>query len=100
VRQCLFEFKGGHVVIGAAGRWLIGGATIQSLGEALYDLLIPLLVLQITGSPIVMAAVFVVGYAMEIIVGIIGGVIVDRVNRRKLLIGINAVRRHGRVRWA
>ncbi|WP_179276392.1 MFS transporter [Rhodococcus sp. 06-235-1A] len=78
-------------MIGSAGRWLIGGATIQSLGEALYDLLIPLLVLQITGSPVIMAAVFVVGYCMEIIVGIVGGVIVDRINRRTLLICIAAL---------
>jgi MFS family permease len=69
----------------AAAVWLIGGATAHSLAETFYDLAMPLLILQITGSAFMMAMMFAVGYGAEFLVAIVGGTIVDRLSRRYLL---------------
>ncbi|SDX41892.1 Transmembrane secretion effector [Marininema mesophilum] len=61
---------------------------IHKIGECLYDLLMPLLVLYLTGSPVLMGTMYVVGELAEFIVYMFGGVIVDMYNRKKLLITI------------
>lgn len=71
-----------------AARWLIGGAAVHRLAETSYDLIMPLLVLAITGSPVLMGVVFAAGFASEFVVCLIGGSIVDRVSRRQLLLTV------------
>ncbi|KKB34125.1 MFS transporter [Bacillus thermotolerans] len=61
---------------------------IHKIGECLYDLLMPLLILHITGSPILMGLMYIVGEAAEFLVYLFGGAIVDSINRKKLLIVI------------
>jgi MFS family permease len=50
----------------------------------------PLLVLALTGSPVMMALIFSVGYGAEFLVAVFGGHFVDKYNRRKLLMVISA----------
>jgi MFS family permease len=76
--------------ISPAARWLISGATVHTFGETFYDLVMPLLVLALTGSPVMMAIMFSVGYGAEFLVAVFGGHFVDKYNRRKLLMVISA----------
>ncbi|MFI0418806.1 MFS transporter [Spongiactinospora sp. 9N601] len=69
-----------------AARWLIGGAAIHRLAETSYDLVMPLVVLSLTGSPVLMGLMFAVGFVAEFIVAVIGGSIVDLVSRKRLLL--------------
>lgn len=73
-----------------AARWLISGATLHTFGETFYDLVMPLLVLALTGSPVMMAIMFSIGYGAEFLVAIFGGYFVDKYDRRKLLMVLSA----------
>jgi MFS family permease len=60
---------------------------VSSLGNWIYRLTLPLLVLKLTGSALSTAAVYVLEYAPFLLLSIPGGLIADRVNRRRLLVG-------------
>ncbi|MEU6701782.1 MFS transporter [Pseudonocardia sp. NPDC046786] len=74
--------------LSAPARWLVAGATTHTLAETFYDLAMPLLVLALTGSPLLMATMFAVGYGAEFFVAILGGSLVDRFRRRTLLASV------------
>ena len=52
----------------------------------------PLLALQYTRNPLLVAGVSVSGQAPAVLVGLPAGVVADRVNKRRLLLGIEVVR--------
>ncbi|KPC98092.1 hypothetical protein B9L19_13750 [Geobacillus thermocatenulatus] len=64
---------------------------IHKIAETLYDLAIPLLVLQATGSSLLMGAMYALGFFAEFLVSFFGGAIVDSVNRKKLLMFISTL---------
>ncbi|MCC6312548.1 MAG: MFS transporter, partial [Thermomicrobiales bacterium] len=64
--------------------WL--GQTFSVLGDAFSLIAVPLLVLQATGSLTMMGVVTAMYGVGGLVAGIIGGPIVDRVDRRKLMI--------------
>jgi MFS family permease len=68
------------------------GQTLSVLGDAFATIALPLLVLQVTGSVAQMGLVtgiFVTGF---VTMGIFAGIIVDRVDRRRLMICCDVVR--------
>jgi len=69
---------------------LIAGAFAHRVAETFYDLTMPLLVLQLTGSATLMALMFALGYAAEFLVSVFGGSIIDRSDRRRMLITVAA----------
>lgn len=71
--------------IPAAAKWLIGGATAHTVAETFYDLAMPLLILAYTGSALLMALMFIVGFGAELLVALVGGGLVDRFDRKVLL---------------
>lgn len=73
-----------------AAKWLIGGAGLHRLAETAYDLVMPLLILSLTGSPILMAVMFAAGFVAELVVAVFGGSLVDRTNRRTLLLFVTS----------
>jgi MFS family permease len=62
------------------------GQTLSALGDAFGMIAIPLLVLEATGSLTMMGVVTALHGVGSLIAGIIGGPIVDRADRRKLMI--------------
>jgi len=69
-----------------------GGQTLSALGDAFAFIAMPLLVLQATGSVAQMGLATAAAGGGELVMGIFAGPIVDRVNRRKLMILCDVVR--------
>lgn len=69
--------------------FILSSHFIHKIGEALYDLAIPLLILYATGSSVLMGTMYALGFMAEFLVGFFGGSIIDSVNRKKLLITIS-----------
>ncbi len=70
---------------------LWSGQALSSLGSQLSQVAYPLLVLAVTGSP---AKAGIVGFAHELPIGLLalpGGALADRVDRKRLLVVIDAV---------
>ena len=72
-------------------RLLIFAYTTSSLGNWLYRLTLPLLILHLTGSALTTGAIYAVQYLPFLLLSLPGGVLADRVNRRVLLIGGDVV---------
>jgi MFS family permease len=68
------------------------GQTLSALGDAISIIAIPLLVLEVTGSLLAMGAVTALYGVGSLVAGVVGGPIVDRVDRRKLMIGADLAR--------
>lgn len=68
------------------------GQTCSALGTAFALVALPLLVLQATGSVAQMGLITGVAGAATIITGIVAGAVVDRVDRRRLMIGCDVAR--------
>ncbi|HEY7848822.1 MAG TPA: MFS transporter [Ktedonobacterales bacterium] len=71
---------------------LWAGQTLSVLGDAFALVALPLLVLQATGSVAQMGLVTGVNGIGQLIAGVFAGVIVDRVNRRRLMIACDVAR--------
>lgn len=69
---------------------LVGSAATHRVAETFYDLVMPLLVLQATGSVLLMSLMYALGYVAELLVSLFGGTLVDLISRRYLLITIAA----------
>ncbi|MFI6793412.1 MFS transporter [Nonomuraea sp. NPDC050383] len=65
---------------------LLGGFLTSSLGTWIYRLALPLLVYDLTGSPLGTGVVYVVEYVPYLLLGMVGGVLADRFDRRRLLV--------------
>lgn len=65
---------------------LLLGYFISSVGNWLYQLALPLLVYELTNSPLSMAVTYGLAYLPYVLFLPIGGVIADRVNRQRLLV--------------
>lgn len=65
---------------------LLGAFTVSTVGDWLYKLALPLLVLQMTGSALGTAAVYALEYAPYVVFSLVGGVTADRFDRRRLMV--------------
>ncbi|EDY55380.1 MULTISPECIES: MFS transporter [Streptomyces] len=66
--------------------------TLSVLGDSFALIALPLLVLEATGSLARMGLLTAVGGAASVVAAVFAGVVVDRVDRRRLLIGCDLVR--------
>ncbi|MFF3576105.1 MFS transporter [Streptomyces mirabilis] len=66
--------------------------TLSVLGDSFALIALPLLVLHATGSVAQMGLLTAVGGAASVVAGVFAGVVVDRVDRRKLLVTCDLVR--------
>ncbi|MFI7689066.1 MFS transporter [Nonomuraea sp. NPDC049655] len=67
--------------------WLLLGAFLaSSLGTWIYRLALPLLVYDLTGSALGTGLVYVTEYLPYLLLGMFGGVIADRFDRRRVLV--------------
>ena len=65
--------------------WLIGG-TISLLGDQFYLVALPWLVLQQTGSAVIMGAIMMAGAIPRALLMLMGGALSDRMSARKIMI--------------
>src|SRR5436190_2747338 len=70
--------------------WL--GQTLSELGDAFALVALPLLVLHATGSVVQMGLLTAVAGSASIIAGLFAGPVVDRLDRRRLMIGADLAR--------
>lgn len=68
------------------------GETLSDLGSAMANLAMPLLVLQLTRSPAQAGLVGTAGLLVTLVCRLPAGVLVDRVDRRRLMVGCDLVR--------
>lgn len=66
--------------------FLLGAFTVSTVGDWLYRLALPFLVLELTGSAIGAGLAYAVEYAPYVFFSMLGGVAADRFDRRRLLI--------------
>ncbi|SES40958.1 Major Facilitator Superfamily protein [Streptomyces sp. yr375] len=66
--------------------------TLSFLGDSFALIALPLLVLQVTGSLAAMGLLTAVGGAASVVAAVFAGAVVDRVDRRRLLIACDLVR--------
>jgi MFS family permease len=62
------------------------GQAISALGDAFAFVAVPLLVLEVTGSVASMGLVSAIGVGTQVVAGTFSGALVDRMNRRRLMI--------------
>jgi MFS family permease len=72
-------------------RLIIFAYIVSSLGNWVYQLTLPLLVLKLTGSALTTGAVYAVEYLPFLLFSLPGGVLADRIDRRSMLIGGDSV---------
>lgn len=68
-------------------RLLLGAFVVSTAGDWLYKLALPLLVLRLTSSALQTAVVYTLEYLPYLLFALIGGVLADRYDRRRLLVG-------------
>ncbi len=71
---------------------LWGSATASALGTGLVTIAAPLLVATYSTDPLVVASAFAVAWLPWLLFALPGGVLADRVDRRRLLIGLDVTR--------
>ena len=72
--------------------WLWGSSTLSALADGLYLIALPLIAVQLTDSPMLIAGVRVAQTAAGFAFGLVVGVLVDRSDRRRLMMLGNVVR--------
>jgi hypothetical protein len=70
---------------------LMSGLTTQSLGGSVARFAVPLLALELTGSPAAAGVVAAVGQTGALLAALPAGVVADRVDRRRLVVGAASV---------
>ncbi|WP_369173689.1 MFS transporter [Streptomyces sp. R28] len=62
---------------------------VSTAGEWVFRFALPLLVLELTGSAFFAAFTYALEFVPYVLVGLVSGVVADRMDRRKLMIGCN-----------
>lgn len=76
---------------GGFGR-LWSAAVISRFGDALRTTALPLLAVQLTDDPLVIASVTACGYLPWLLFGLLGGAVADRVDQRRAMWAVDTVR--------
>ncbi|MFD8153042.1 MFS transporter [Streptomyces sp. NPDC059720] len=76
---------------GGFGR-LWSAAVLSSFGDALRTAALPLLAVTLTDEPLLVASVTACGYLPWIVFGLLGGAVADRVDQRRAMWTVDAVR--------
>nr|WP_319418004.1 MFS transporter [Virgibacillus necropolis] len=71
---------------------LLFGVGISTLGDFIYLVAINILVINMTGSPAAVAGLWIMGPIASILTKFWSGSIIDRVNKRRLMIGTDIIR--------
>ncbi|CAL9607949.1 hypothetical protein SUDANB145_05558 [Streptomyces sp. enrichment culture] len=83
--ECAPAWRGGF------GR-LWSAAVLSSFGDALRTAALPLLAVSLTDDPLLIASVTACGYLPWLVFGLLGGAVADRVDQRRAMWAVDAVR--------
>jgi predicted MFS family arabinose efflux permease len=75
-----------------AFRWLWSGSTLTNIGDGIVLAAGPLLIASQTRDPFVVSLAFFCEFLPSLVFGTFAGVVVDRANRRRILILVNVAR--------
>lgn len=78
--------------LGAGFRWLVASSWVSNLGDGIALAAGPLLVASLTDAPFLVALAATLQWLPPLVFGLFAGVITDRVDRRALVVTVNAVR--------
>jgi predicted MFS family arabinose efflux permease len=78
--------------LGTRFRWLLGSTVVNNLGDGVALAAGPLLVASLTRDPFLVSMSLMVQWLPMLIFGIYGGVIADRVDRKRMVIVVNLAR--------
>jgi MFS family permease len=73
-------------------RWLLSSSTITNLGDGVIVAAGPLLVASLTSDAFLVSLAFLFEYLPSLVLGAFAGVLVDRVDRRRMVIAVNVAR--------
>lgn len=78
--------------LGRRFSWLLTASGLSNLGDGLLKVLVPLLAVQVTSSPVLVAAVAASFRLPWLVTAIPAGVLVDRLDRKRAMVVANLVR--------
>ncbi|MBA2719312.1 MAG: MFS transporter [Chloroflexi bacterium] len=78
--------------LGGSFRWLFGAYIVTNIGDGIVLAAGPLLVASQTQDPFLVSLAVVAGYAPHLVFGLIAGVVADRQDRRRIVVGVNLFR--------
>ncbi|ROR92169.1 MFS transporter [Nocardioides aurantiacus] len=78
--------------MGTSFRWLVGAGWASNLGDGIVIAAGPLLVASETRDPFLVAMAWTLGFAPPLLLGLLAGVVADRVDRRLLITVANLCR--------
>src|SRR5437773_11330233 len=78
--------------LGAGFRWLWSASTLTNIGDGIILAAGPLLVASQTRDPFVVSLAFFCEFLPSLVFGTFAGVVVDRVDRRRIVILVNLAR--------
>lgn len=78
--------------LGRPFRWVLSTSAVMNLGDGVIVAAGPLLVASLTGDPFLVSLAYVVEFVPSLVLGAYAGVIVDRVDRRRMVIVVNVIR--------
>jgi MFS family permease len=78
--------------LGTPFRWLWSASTLTSIGDGIAIAAGPLLVASQTRDPFVVSLAFFCEFLPQLLLGTVAGVVVDRVDRRRIVVLVNGAR--------
>ena len=78
--------------LGRSFGWLLAATIVNNLGDGIVLAAGPLLVASQTSDPFLVSMAALAGFLPTLIFGVLGGATADRVDRRRMVIGVNIVR--------
>ncbi|WP_232677867.1 MFS transporter [Nocardioides sp. R-C-SC26] len=78
--------------LGTSFRWLLASSWVSNIGDGIAVAAGPLLVASQTDSPGLVALAATMIYLPPFLVGLLAGVVTDRVDRRKIVVAVNIAR--------
>lgn len=78
--------------LGTSFRWLLASAVITNAGDGIALAAGPLLVASQTRDPLLVSMALLSQYLPNLLFGLVAGAIADRVDRRRIVVGVNLAR--------
>lgn len=78
--------------LGKPFRWVLSTSAVMNLGDGVVVAAGPLLVASLTHDPFLVSLAYVVEFVPSLLLGAYAGVVVDRVDRRRMVIVVNVIR--------
>jgi MFS family permease len=78
--------------LGRSFRWLLSATVVNNIGDGIGLSAGPLLVASLTRDPFLVSLALLSGYLPFILFGILGGAVADRLDRKRMVVGVDLVR--------